>query len=247
MMSRGITGRSGALHQAGDRPVRVGHLRRPSADSDECRGPGSGRITFVDQCALREGARPSHEPRRGLHFVHAVPEIAFDLGRMGKANATVTGRACRTVAEHCRESNQHGREVGGLLIGHVCSQKARGEPERGCEYDLIVTNAIPICTFDNSSVHLNFTEEAWDRAEERIRLSHSADGKTKLGWYHTHPHQGIFFSAKDSAAHQVFAEPYQFALVVDPRGMEAGLFHWISNPEKHVAGPICFSLTRRGR
>jgi proteasome lid subunit RPN8/RPN11 len=94
--------------------------------------------------------------------------------------------------------------------------------------------------------------EDWNRADEYIRRKHEPGGKTRLGWYHTHPDQGIFFSSKDKKAHEVFKEPHQFALVVDPRGMEAGLFHWThaasSNAAgRSVTGPICFSLARRRR
>jgi proteasome lid subunit RPN8/RPN11 len=201
------------------------------------------RITFVGQ--KQESGLTGADSSRGYsHHAEAVPELSYDLGDLGAVTATMTGRVCRTLVEHCKESNLHGREVGGVLVGH-CGERELVGSARGREYDLLVTNAIPICTFDSSSEHLSFTEGAWTRAEDEIRQKHAPDGKIRLGWYHTHPDQGIFFSSKDRTAHDIFAEPFQFALVIDPRGMEAGLFHWVRHADKSLAGPICFSLVRR--
>jgi proteasome lid subunit RPN8/RPN11 len=206
------------------------------------------RITFVGQkqeSVPRLCEAPSSVSRGEWYHAEAVPELSYDLGALGSVTATITGRVCRTLVEHCKESNLHGREVGGLLVGHRGAREIAGKSSEAREYNLLLTNAIPICSFDSSSDHLSFTEGAWTRAVEEIREKYVPEGKIRLGWYHTHPDQGIFFSSKDQTAHGIFAEPYQIALVVDPRGMETGLFHWARHADKFVAGPICFSLVRR--
>jgi proteasome lid subunit RPN8/RPN11 len=142
--------------------------------------------------------------------------------------------------EHCRESNVHGREVGGLLVGH---RSVHETADGVAQYDVVLTNAVPVKSFDSSSVRLTFAEDEWTKAEEFIRHRLAPEGKVRIGWYHTHPLQGIFFSGNDQDAHQLFGEPYEFALVIDPRSMEAGLFYWASYSDRHIAGPICFPLT----
>jgi len=174
-----------------------------------------------------------------------VPELSYELPGLGSVTATITGRVCRMLVEHCKESNFHGREVGGMLVGHCGQREIAGAAVTGPEYELVLTDAIPICSFNNSRDHLSVTEEAWARAEEELRKKYAPQGKVRLGWYHTHPDQGIFFSGKDRTAHRIFGEPYELALVVDPRGMEAGLFHWAWRTSMSVAGPLCFSLVRR--
>lgn len=203
------------------------------------------RITFVGQkqdSAVRVGGESSSAARADLDRAEVVPELSYDLGALGSVTATMNGRVCRALAEHCGESNLHGREVGGVLVGYRSEGEFTAQSSEGRNYDLVVTNAIPIRSFDSSSDHLSFTEEVWARAEEEIRKKYASAGKLRLGWYHTHPDQGIFFSDTDQTAHEIFAEPYQFALVIDPRGMNAGLFHWAWDADKKIAGPILFSL-----
>jgi len=216
--------------------------RESSMASDEQRQ----RIVFVGQkadAAVHIGEASSTTGRRHPADATAVPELSFDLGMLGEVTATMTGRLCRALVEHCGESNLHGREVGGVLVGYRSDRELTGNSSGGRNYELVITNAIPVRSFDSSSDHLSFTEESWKRAEQEIREKYAGDGKLWLGWYHTHPAQGIFLSESDQTAHSIFGEPYQFALVVDPRSMQAGLFHWQWHADKLMAGPICFSLS----
>jgi proteasome lid subunit RPN8/RPN11 len=204
------------------------------------------RIVFVDQKtdpAIRIGEASSSAQRHYPSQAEAVPELSFDLGVLGNVTATMTGAVCRTLVEHCGESNLHGREVGGVLVGYRSERELTKNSSNERSYELVVTNSIPVRSFDSSSDHLSFTEESWKRAEQEIHEKYAGDRKLWLGWYHTHPEQGIFLSDSDETAHSIFAEPYQFALVVDPRSMQAGLFHWRWNADKIVAGPIFFSLS----
>jgi proteasome lid subunit RPN8/RPN11 len=52
------------------------------------------------------------------------------------------------------------------------------------------------------------------------------DGRI-VGWYHSHPTQGLFLSQTDVATHMQFSQfsPYAVSLVVDPRSAEFGV--WI--------------------
>jgi hypothetical protein len=80
-----------------------------------------------------------------------------------------------------------------------------------------------------------------------MKEKYSPVGKCRVGWYHTHPTQGIFFSGLDKDAHTIFRQPYQFALVIDPRSMDAGLFYWQDAERHRLGGPVLFSLRPGGR
>lgn len=133
---------------------------------------------------------------------------------------------------HCAESNVHGREVCGLLLGVTKNQGER------CF--LAVTDILPFEASDASGAHVSANEDAWVWAEAQIE--ERFQGRERLGWYHTHPTQGIFFSGSDKDFHSIFTKPYQFALVVDPRFPEVGLFHWQDRQAGQIAGPIPLPL-----
>jgi len=47
-----------------------------------------------------------------------------------------------------------------------------------------------------------------------------------VGWYHSHPSQGLFLSQTDVGTHMQFSQfsPYAVSLVVDPRSAEFGIW-----------------------
>lgn len=47
-----------------------------------------------------------------------------------------------------------------------------------------------------------------------------------VGWYHSHPSQGLFLSQTDMGTHMQFSQfsPYAVSLVVDPRSAEFGIW-----------------------
>lgn len=240
-----------------------------SSRASELRAEGSGRVKFVggkidehadcclagpaasrritlapppqgasadDLCHLQSTPSRIHRQRADI-----VPEVSYQLRSGCYVSATISGRVCRGLADHGAESNEHGREVGGIVVGHWCKQqRADGKSE----HTLSLTDLIAVASYDSSSAHISFTERAWVRAEEELTEKYASAGKIRLGWYHTHPIQGIFFSSKDHSAHSIFSEPYQFALVIDPLRMEAGWFYWASYEDRILAGPICFALIR---
>jgi hypothetical protein len=53
-------------------------------------------------------------------------------------------------------------------------------------------------------------------------------GQRMVGWYHSHPHFGIFLSDYDQFIHEnFFREPWQVAYVVDPLLEQRGWFGWV--------------------
>jgi proteasome lid subunit RPN8/RPN11 len=199
------------------------------------------RLRFLDQertvPSCQRGAQVKiHGPIQ--QRICDVPELSYKLGTGCAVTTTMCGRACEALKKDCSQSNMHGREVGGMLVGY-CYTRAKGFTKK---YEIAVTDLIPVEPFDSSDAHICFGKRAWKRAEQELRARYSPEGKRRLGWYHTHPVQGIFFSLQDRAAHSVFRRAFEFALVVDPRMMDAGLFYWSDYHGKVLAGPILFSL-----
>ncbi len=108
-------------------------------------------------------------------------------------------------------------EVGGVLAG-----KWRLDANSG-ETFVVVEGVLPAPHTRHGSNFVTFTQNSLvalnDALEERY------PGKQMVGWYHTHPHMGVFLSSYDTWLHEhFFPEMWQVALVIDPHAQEAGFF-----------------------
>jgi len=207
-------------------------------DSSQRRG-----VVFLDRTP-RNSVRifPRENPATSNNAVNcglrSVPELSYPLGTGGAITTTFCSDVCRALRNQCADNNTHGREVGGILVGyHRQSSKLFHK-----HYQLIVTDIVPVESRDSSSTHVVFGRDAWSIIESEIRRTYVPQGKGRLGWYHTHPVQGIFFSPEDRQAHAVFKQPFELALVVDPKSMEAGLYYWRDYRDRTLAGPLRFLL-----
>jgi proteasome lid subunit RPN8/RPN11 len=119
-------------------------------------------------------------------------------------------------------------EVGGFLLGEVFSQ------ETPCT---IVRYFHPATQATSRAASLTFTHETW--ADLHRQAESRFPGAAVVGWQHTHPGFGVFLSAHDLFIHRnFFSEPWQIAMVVDPRREELGFFHW-RNGDVHDCGFVC--------
>jgi proteasome lid subunit RPN8/RPN11 len=102
-------------------------------------------------------------------------------------------------------------EMGGLLLGAVY------EGLRGSD-DLViaVTDFARSTEFDSTHVSLKMDPDVWERA----RLQ--SDGTSVVvGWYHSHPNLGVFFSGTDRKTQRAFFNhPHSLGLVIDPISVE---------------------------
>jgi proteasome lid subunit RPN8/RPN11 len=117
-----------------------------------------------------------------------------------------------TVMAHLRAS---GDEQGGLLVGEVF---ASAPPTiENCRV-VVVRQAIAALDFSSSGISLRMESGVWERA----RLSLGPD-ELVVGWYHSHPGLGAFFSETDRRTQAAFfPHLYSLGWVVDPlRGEEA--------------------------
>jgi proteasome lid subunit RPN8/RPN11 len=98
------------------------------------------------------------------------------------------------------------------------------EKRAGREY-VEVGAYLPAPAAESGPASLKFTHDSW--AALTRRASAEFPDMLVLGWHHTHPGLGVFLSGYDVFIHRnFFSQPWQFALVVDPKTREMGFFQW---------------------
>ncbi|WP_408328574.1 M67 family metallopeptidase [Paraburkholderia nemoris] len=124
--------------------------------------------------------------------------------------------AALRVEAHAKSRNV---ELGGLLVGNVFSGTANNSVVA-----IEICEAVPSEQFDSTSVSLSMSPQVWQQAAAFRR-----NNLHVVGWYHTHPNLGAFFSGTDRTTQRgFFRELYSLGLVFDPiRNEEA----WFIGPE----------------
>jgi proteasome lid subunit RPN8/RPN11 len=114
-----------------------------------------------------------------------------------------------TILEHVQTNHL---EVGGLLVGSV--YYLAYPVTTGHHFLVLIEEILPSNDVQNSEVALRMGVEVWDRARQRTE-----SGLTILGWYHSHPGLGAFFSITDRETHRAFFPmPFSIGYVIDPIG-----------------------------
>lgn len=118
----------------------------------------------------------------------------------------ITESAYVALWKHARSANV---EIGGMLVGHV------GQDEPTGRYVVQIVGVLPAEGGASSAVSFVFTPAAWDHitAERERRWP----DLVTVGWYHTHPHLGVFYSGTDRATQRAFFNrPWNVGIVIDP-------------------------------
>ena len=106
-------------------------------------------------------------------------------------------------------------ENGGVMLGQVDEKTGT----------VTITGSIAAMGAVSRVASLTFTHETWDHISE-VQERSFPDTKM-VGWYHSHPHFGIFLSDHDLFIHRnFFVEPWQVAYVIDPLLQQEGFFVW---------------------
>jgi proteasome lid subunit RPN8/RPN11 len=154
---------------------------------------------------LPEGEDPAERPGVDL----------LQLGAPVKEPRWILGYAClkQMLAHGQRHKNM---EVGGVLLGAIWQGPA-GRVTEVCE-------ALPASHTEASLGHVTFSHETW--AEIYDYLESSGTDLKIVGWYHSHPGFGAFFSGQDRFIQQnFFSGEGQLGVVVDPHREELAAFH----------------------
>ena len=105
-------------------------------------------------------------------------------------------------------------EIMGLLRGRVLHDV---QTDRTVT---LVLESQPLHAAQGSHTRVLASAESWHAAWPHMR-----DDLPIIGWYHSHPGFGIFFSGTDRQSQRNYlSQPWQVGLVVDPTSGEAGVF-----------------------
>ncbi len=108
-------------------------------------------------------------------------------------------------------------EVGGWLLGKYRQDKVTNEQF------VIVDTVLAAQYAIHGSSFLRFTQQS--QMDLRNRMDEEYPDKDLVGWFHTHPKMGVFFSSYDTWLHQnFFPELWQVALVIEPHSRTGGFF-----------------------
>jgi proteasome lid subunit RPN8/RPN11 len=118
------------------------------------------------------------------------------------------------ILEYSEEDTS--RELGGFLVGRYDTE-AHPRVE--------IRHFLPAASAASRAASLTFTHETWAQLTREVESQYPDE--VVVGWHHTHPNFGIFLSAYDLFIHRhFFPDPWQIAMVVDPRRQELGFFQW---------------------
>lgn len=113
----------------------------------------------------------------------------------------------KDIIDHVRSND---KEVGGLLLGRV--YELDSEKEEIYPFISVLTIALASEKYKSSSIALEMNTEIWIRANDYL-----SKGMIVLGWYHSHPNLGAFFSSTDKFTQaSFFNHKYSLGLVIDP-------------------------------
>jgi proteasome lid subunit RPN8/RPN11 len=106
------------------------------------------------------------------------------------------------------------QEQGGLLLG--CAWSGRD----GRVTLVQVRAAVPSSNAQGSALSLSMPTAVWDSARAELQ-----DGETVVGWYHSHPGIGAFFSSTDRNTQAAFFNHrHSLGWVIDPVRREQAWF-----------------------
>jgi proteasome lid subunit RPN8/RPN11 len=145
-----------------------------------------------------------------------LPGIEALLGGLAPADGLVIAVDAAAADGVLRHLGSHCEERGGLLLGEVYAAGATACGSRVAH----VTQAVAATDFAGSGVSLRMASGVWNEARGRLRPA-----ELIVGWYHSHPGLGAFFSHTDRRTQRgFFPHAYSVGWVVDPLGGESAWF-----------------------
>ena len=155
---------------------------------------------------------PDFRPQRLSHLGLDCGSLIHLVGNWMSGIRLYVTRGC--LEEVCMHVGSDSQEVGGLLLGRAFKVDPDGDPV------VLIERSLESLEFRNSAVMLEMHTEVWDRAQEAFE-----DGLCVVGWYHSHPDLGAFFSATDRKTQRAFfGHPYSVGWVIDPHRVKQKAF-----------------------
>lgn len=149
-----------------------------------------------------------------------APALDALLHEHASAGGLLIAVGAAAADEVLRHLAGHGHERGGLLLGEVYAESAVVAASRLVH----VTQAVAATDFASSGVSLRMASRVWEDARTRL-----GPAELVVGWYHSHPGLGAFFSHTDRRTQRAFfPHAYSVGWVVDPIAGESA---WFVGPE----------------
>jgi proteasome lid subunit RPN8/RPN11 len=199
--------------------------KSPAAKSPAAKSPAATPQEEPEQ-ALKGTLRPAApSPETGSTATPSTIRHGSEPG-LSQVRVAMTQLSLRQIEGHAIRDLS--RELGGVLLGE------KGRDDEG--YYVKVRATLPVRTADHGPAHFTFTADAWAQLhQERSQRYPDLD---IVGWYHTHPNLGVFYSADDVVVHTAaFVMPWQVGLVYDPVRGEGCLAGW-RQPGGHDSEPV---------
>jgi proteasome lid subunit RPN8/RPN11 len=154
---------------------------------------------------------------------YRLPQRQPPLANKGHLHGDSPDRLCVIVSQAAlRQLETYSlsdteRELGGALLGQAYRHGERLFVEIGA--------VLPADNHNHGPVHFTFSADSWPalqkaQAEQYPQLD-------MVGWFHTHPDLGVFYSSDDVVVHSAaFTLPWHVGLVLDPVRREGCFFGW---------------------
>src|SRR3954451_15894982 len=123
------------------------------------RPANSRRVTFLPRESATAAPFVVETAVRVQRGADHLADIRYQLKDGSDVRIITPSHTLYAVRTHAAESNFHGAEVGGLLVG-FCDNKLRSDGT--AEYFIVLTDTIPLCSGDSSDSHVAFDEECWN-------------------------------------------------------------------------------------
>jgi proteasome lid subunit RPN8/RPN11 len=145
-----------------------------------------------------------------------LPGIDALLRELARADGLVIAVAAAAADDVQRHLGSHGEERGGLLLGEVYADGTSPSASRLVH----VTQAVAATDFASTGVSLRMASGVWQDARSRLRAD-----ELVVGWYHSHPGLGAYFSHTDRRTQQgFFSHAYSVGWVLDTLRGESAWF-----------------------
>ena len=185
--------------------------------NEHSEGPGK-HIARIPEIRQESGisATDWHEVEPDVR-VSGIGELFRKMDPINAANLIYKSFAgpLVVISERCKQNIyahtlSSRKEMGGLLIGNTYSLPY--DTRSGYNFATFISDSVPSMKPRNSPVSLRMDIDIWTRIK-----NHIANGKIVVGWYHSHPEIGAFFSGTDRVTQRgFFSNPYSLGVVMDP-------------------------------
>ncbi len=164
----------------------------------------------------------------------ALPQNILPVGErvQGNKNIYIAQKVYRQIHKFTEGKTEN--ESGGILVGEFVEEFGK--------QNILIEGFIEAKHCEATPQTLTFTHQTWEAVYKEMEKKHQ--GKSIVGWIHTHPDFGIFLSNYDTFIQEnFFKEENQIAYVIDPIRGEEGFYFWEEGKIERCPGFYLYDKT----